>query len=76
MNKKNVKLTLSRETIMPLHGAELDGVNGGATPIVSTAVAVSLRACAPAAAAVSKYACNGIVSALSTISAAVYTKKG
>lgn len=40
------KLGLQRETVMQLHGAELDGVNGGTTPAIFTA---SVRFCVPVA---------------------------
>jgi hypothetical protein len=43
------KLSLHRETVLLLHSAELDGVNGGVTPAIFTA---SVRFCAPAAEAI------------------------
>ena len=47
MNNKTKKLTLSRETLLPLVNGELADVQGGATPVAASA-AVTLRVCVPA----------------------------
>ncbi|MGE0395952.1 MAG: class I lanthipeptide [Kofleriaceae bacterium] len=36
MKKINKKLNLNRETLIPLQGGELEAVNGGITPTITT----------------------------------------
>lgn len=36
MKKQSRKLNLNRETLIPLQGTELDQINGGVTPTITT----------------------------------------
>jgi hypothetical protein len=51
MSKPPRKLTLTRETLLPLNNAELSGINGGTSPAISVSirvtVAVTAAACLP-----------------------------
>ena len=53
MKNEARKLTLTRETLLPLQRTELGEVNGGVSPTVSVAVSASIRFCAAASRVVS-----------------------
>ena len=80
MNTKKNKLVLSRETILTLHGDDLNGVNGGATPttisIASAAsVRVSIRFCAQASKYIADKTANISVGVASGVASAKLTNK-
>jgi hypothetical protein len=45
MSKESRKLTLNRETLTSLQSNELDGVQGGTSPAISTVSIASMRFC-------------------------------
>jgi hypothetical protein len=58
MSKAPRKLTLTRETLVPLQNHDLDAVNGGTSPLASmvvrSAVQASVRVCSAVSRAVSR----------------------
>ena len=67
MKKESRKLSLNRETLMPMQSNELDGVAGGATPAtVSVAISAASRASSKACIEGASKATASILSAISS----------
>lgn len=54
MKKQTRKLNLNRETLIPLQSAELDQINGGATPTITTSSMPCTASIASALSAISR----------------------
>jgi hypothetical protein len=61
-NKKLRKLSLNRETLMPLDSTDLEQVNGGTSTIVKSTIKASQRYCSPASKWVTRNLCPSVVS--------------
>jgi hypothetical protein len=75
MSKALRKLTLSRETLLPLHDSDLTAINGGTSPVISAATRVTFRVSIRACQAVSAFTVRQAETSFTGIKKSVQTAK-